>query len=158
MAPGSWGAGAVFSRFSGEDSGHTGEATGDPRVARCSRSFHLSNAPGLAGQLAASRKDSAREGGCPGGKTRLIFSCVTLSLKVLDLRETELGFARYGSANRGHRSVFGPPCTEANLGFARYDLVNRGRWNVPYVKGSFSDRDSGLTGGAIGDSGVACCS
>jgi hypothetical protein len=44
------------------------------------------------------------------------------------------------------------------LGFARYDLVNRGRWNVPYVKGSFSDRDSGLTGGAIGDSGVACCS
>ena len=32
----------------------------------------------------------------------------TLSLKVLDLRETELGFARYGSANRGRRSVFGP--------------------------------------------------
>jgi hypothetical protein len=35
-------------------------------------------------------------------------ACATLSLKVLDLRETELGFARYGSANRGHRSVFGP--------------------------------------------------
>jgi hypothetical protein len=41
------------------------------------------------------------------------------------------------------------------LGFARYDLANRGRCNVPYVKGSFSDRDSGLTGGALGDPGVA---
>jgi hypothetical protein len=29
-------------------------------------------------------------------------------LKVLDLREIELGFARYGSANRDRQSVFGP--------------------------------------------------
>ena len=35
-------------------------------------------------------------------------ACATLSLKVLDLRETKLGFARYGSANRGRRSVFDP--------------------------------------------------
>ena len=35
-------------------------------------------------------------------------ACAALSLKVLDLRETELGFARFGSANRGRRSVFGP--------------------------------------------------
>jgi hypothetical protein len=42
------------------------------------------------------------------------------------------------------------------LGFARYDLANRGRWNVPYAKGSFSDQDSGLTGGALDDPGVAC--
>ena len=41
------------------------------------------------------------------------------------------------------------------LGFARYDLANRGRWNVPYTKGSFSDWDSGLTGGALDDPGVA---
>jgi hypothetical protein len=34
-------------------------------------------------------------------------ACATLSLKVLDLRETELGFAKYGSTNKGHRSVFG---------------------------------------------------
>ena len=34
MAPGSWGAGAVFSCFSGEDSGQMGEATGEPRVTR----------------------------------------------------------------------------------------------------------------------------
>uniref|UniRef100_A0A2N9GAI7 Uncharacterized protein n=1 Tax=Fagus sylvatica TaxID=28930 RepID=A0A2N9GAI7_FAGSY len=164
-------------------------------------------------------------------------ACATLSLKVLDLRETELGFARYGSAKRGRRSVFGPledifpieipagpgkilmirefhtvhervlfstyPGLQINsfialfhrpvfvrlvdiapdvrisailvsseslcyllsksvqalhrgkLGFARYDLANRGRWNVPYAKGSFSDRDSGLTGGALDDPGVA---
>uniref|UniRef100_A0A2N9F1A1 Uncharacterized protein n=1 Tax=Fagus sylvatica TaxID=28930 RepID=A0A2N9F1A1_FAGSY len=63
MAPGSRGAGAVFVCFSGEDSSQTGEATGEPRVARRSWSHHLSNAPGLAGQLAASWKDSARKGG-----------------------------------------------------------------------------------------------
>jgi hypothetical protein len=33
----------------------------------------------------------------------------TLSLKVLDLRETNLGFQRYGPANRDHQSVFGSP-------------------------------------------------
>jgi hypothetical protein len=79
MAPGSWGAGAIFVHFSGKDSGQTGEATGEPRVARRSWSCHLSNAPGLADQLAASRKDSAREGGCPGGKTCLIFSAFFLT-------------------------------------------------------------------------------
>ena len=83
MAPGSRGAGAVFVCFSGEDSGQTGEANGEPRVARRSQSFHLSNASRLAGQLAASRKDSAREGGCPGEKCvkssthfSLLFVCV----------------------------------------------------------------------------------
>jgi hypothetical protein len=70
MAPGSRGVGADFSRFSGEDSGQTREATGELRVARCSWSCHLSNAPGLADQIEASRKESACEGDCPGGKTR----------------------------------------------------------------------------------------
>ena len=74
MAPESRGAGAVFVCFSGEDSGQTGDATGEPRVARRSRSRYLSNAPGLTGQLAASRKDSARKGGCLGGKTRFTLS------------------------------------------------------------------------------------
>ena len=69
MAPGSWGVGAVFAHFSGEDSDQTGDATGEPRVPRRSRSRYLSNAPGLTDQLVASREDSAREGSCPGGKT-----------------------------------------------------------------------------------------
>jgi hypothetical protein len=83
MAPRSRGVGAVFVCFSGEDSGQTGDATGEPRVARHSRSRHLSNAPGLAGQLVASRKDSAREGSCPKEKClvssahfSLLFVCV----------------------------------------------------------------------------------
>uniref|UniRef100_A0A2N9F8S8 Aminotransferase-like plant mobile domain-containing protein n=1 Tax=Fagus sylvatica TaxID=28930 RepID=A0A2N9F8S8_FAGSY len=70
MAPGSRGVGAVFVHFSGEDSDQTGDALGEPRVPRRSWSRYLSNAPGLIDQLVASRKDSAREGGCPGGKTR----------------------------------------------------------------------------------------
>uniref|UniRef100_A0A2N9F631 Aminotransferase-like plant mobile domain-containing protein n=1 Tax=Fagus sylvatica TaxID=28930 RepID=A0A2N9F631_FAGSY len=65
MAPGSRGVGAVFVHFSGEDSGQTGDAIGEPRVPRRSWSRYLSNAPGLVDQLVASRKDSAREGGSP---------------------------------------------------------------------------------------------
>jgi hypothetical protein len=78
MAPGSWGVEAVFLRFSGEDSGQTGEATGEPRVTRRSRSCDLSNAPGLADQIVASRKESAHEGGCLGRKMRQIFSLFSL--------------------------------------------------------------------------------
>ena len=70
ITPGSRGVGAVFVHFSDEDSGQTGGALGEPRVPRRSRSRYLSNSPGLADQLVTSRKDSAREGGCPGGKTR----------------------------------------------------------------------------------------
>jgi hypothetical protein len=44
------------------------------------------------------------------------------------------------------------------LGSARYDLANGGRWNVPYTKGSFFNRDSGLTGVALNDPEVARCS
>ena len=83
MAPKSQGAGAVFVCFSGEDSGQTGDAAGEPRVARRSRSRHLSNAPGLVGQLAVIRKDSMRKGGCPEEKCTessahfsLLFVCV----------------------------------------------------------------------------------
>ena len=79
MAPGSRGVGAVFVCFSGEDSAQTGDAFGEPRVSRRSRSRYLSNTPRLADQLVASQKDSAREGGCPGGKTR--FTPSTFFLK-----------------------------------------------------------------------------
>ena len=83
MAPGSRGAGAVFARFSNEDFGQTGDAASEARVVRRCWSRHLSNTPGPAGQLAASRKDFAREGGCPGEKRvkssahfSLLFVCV----------------------------------------------------------------------------------
>jgi hypothetical protein len=72
MALGSRGVRAVFVRFSGEDSGQTGDAIGKPRVPRHSWSRYISNAPGLTGQLVVSRKDFAREGGCPGGKMRFV--------------------------------------------------------------------------------------
>uniref|UniRef100_A0A2N9F3G0 RNase H type-1 domain-containing protein n=1 Tax=Fagus sylvatica TaxID=28930 RepID=A0A2N9F3G0_FAGSY len=105
MAPGSRGIGAVFVHFSGEDSGQTGDAIGEPRVPRRSRSRYLSNAPGLADQLVASRKDSAREGGYSWYRWK---ACAAYFCKVPDLQKSELGLVRYGPANRGHRSVFGP--------------------------------------------------
>jgi hypothetical protein len=70
IAPGSRGVGTVFVHSSDADSGQTGDAIGKPRVPRRSRSYYLSNALGLADQLVASRKDSAREGGCLGEKMR----------------------------------------------------------------------------------------
>uniref|UniRef100_A0A2N9H5Y0 Uncharacterized protein n=1 Tax=Fagus sylvatica TaxID=28930 RepID=A0A2N9H5Y0_FAGSY len=63
------GVGAVFVHFSDEDSGQTGDAIGEPRVPRRSWSRYLSNAPGLADQLVASRKDSARKGGYMAPRT-----------------------------------------------------------------------------------------
>ena len=70
MSPGSRGVGAVFVHFSNEDSGQTGNAIGEPRVPRRSWSRYLSNAPGLADQIVASKEDSAREGDCLGRKMR----------------------------------------------------------------------------------------
>uniref|UniRef100_A0A2N9FM51 Uncharacterized protein n=1 Tax=Fagus sylvatica TaxID=28930 RepID=A0A2N9FM51_FAGSY len=35
-------------------------------------------------------------------------ACTAYFCKVPDSRESELGFVRYGPANRGHRGVFGP--------------------------------------------------
>ena len=74
MAPGSRGVGAVFSRFSGEDFGQMGDANGEPRVVALSWSCSLCNTPGLTDQIAVSRKESTRKGGCPGGKTHQISS------------------------------------------------------------------------------------
>ena len=136
---GFWKSGCLsfFLRFSSEDSGQTGKATGEPRVASHSWSCSLSEGSKLVDQLTASRKESAREGSCPGGKTHQIFSafslfssvfactvdvapdvgfrsswclwkaCATFFLKAMDLREVELGLERYSPTNRGRRSVFG---------------------------------------------------
>ncbi len=78
MALGSRGVGAIFSPFSGEDFGQMGDATGELKVASRSWSCSLYNTPGLADQIAVSRKESVREGGCPGGKTHQIFSAFSL--------------------------------------------------------------------------------
>ena len=78
MAPRSRGVGAIFVHFSDEDSGQTGDALGELRLPRRSWSRYLSKAPRLEDQLVASRKDSTREGGCPGGKTRFIPSAFFL--------------------------------------------------------------------------------
>uniref|UniRef100_A0A2N9G903 Uncharacterized protein n=1 Tax=Fagus sylvatica TaxID=28930 RepID=A0A2N9G903_FAGSY len=102
MAPGIRGVGAVFVCFSGEDSGQTGDAIGEPRVPRRSWSRYLSNAPGLAGQLVATPDVGFRRSWYRRK------ACAAYFCKVPDSRESELGFARYGFANRGHQSVFGP--------------------------------------------------
>ena len=78
IAPRSWGVGAIFLHFSGEDSGQTGEAIYELRVATRSWSCSLSNAPGLVDQIPTSQKESTCEGSCLGGKMRQIFSPFSL--------------------------------------------------------------------------------
>jgi hypothetical protein len=60
-------------------------------------------------------------------------ACATYFLKVRALHRGELGFTRCGPTNRGS-------------------------WNVPHVGEPSSDQDFGLTGGALDDPRVACCS
>ena len=72
----------------------------------------------------------------------------------------DIGFRRSWYRRKDYATYF--PKVQAlhrgELGCARCDLVNRGCWNIPYVKGLFSDRDSGLTGRALDDPEVARCS
>uniref|UniRef100_A0A2N9I3T6 Aminotransferase-like plant mobile domain-containing protein n=1 Tax=Fagus sylvatica TaxID=28930 RepID=A0A2N9I3T6_FAGSY len=112
MAPGSRGVGAIFSPFSGEDFGQMGDATGKLKVASRSWSCSLYNTPGLADQIAVSRKESVREGVPDVGFQRSWYgwkACATLFFKVLDLLATELGLERYGPMNKGHWGVFDSP-------------------------------------------------
>ena len=72
----------------------------------------------------------------------------------------DVGFRRFWHRRKACVTLFlkVQALHRGKLGFARYDLTNRGCWNVPHAGGSFSDRDYGLTGGALDDPGVAGCS
>jgi hypothetical protein len=129
MAPGSRGAGVVFVCFSGEDSGQTGDATGvvifptHPgswvnlqrvgKTLRAKATVWEKNVPNLRLifpyflSVFARIFDLAPDVGFRRSWYRRKF-CAALFFKVLGSQEAELGFARYGSANRGRRSVFGP--------------------------------------------------
>uniref|UniRef100_A0A2N9GKH0 Uncharacterized protein n=1 Tax=Fagus sylvatica TaxID=28930 RepID=A0A2N9GKH0_FAGSY len=103
MAPGSRGTGAVFVCFSGEDSGQTGDAFGEPRVPR--RSL----------ESLSFQRTRARGSTCCDSRCRIFDVLGTVGklalpifARFLDSRESELGLVRYGPANRGHRGVFGP--------------------------------------------------
>uniref|UniRef100_A0A2N9FS84 Uncharacterized protein n=1 Tax=Fagus sylvatica TaxID=28930 RepID=A0A2N9FS84_FAGSY len=170
MAPGSRGIGAVFVHSSGEDSDQTGDAFGEPRVPRRSRSHYLSNAPGLADQLVASRKDSAREGGYQlvasqedsvrkrgnvGGKIPEI-SAQTLFRRPVFTRVVDVapdvGFRRSWYRRKACATYFltVQALHRGELGFARYDLANGGRRNVPYAKGGGQfDPVFGLVNGPV---------
>uniref|UniRef100_A0A2N9HCQ4 Uncharacterized protein n=1 Tax=Fagus sylvatica TaxID=28930 RepID=A0A2N9HCQ4_FAGSY len=139
------------------DSGQTGDAIGEPRVPRRSRSHYLSNAPGLADQLVASRKDSAREGGffrsgIPADPDKflairefhVVHGCVLFpmcpgsQINLLRVRKTLCASVATSALHRGE------------FGFARYDPANGGRRNVPYAKGGGQfDPVFGLVNGPV---------
>uniref|UniRef100_A0A2N9E408 Uncharacterized protein n=1 Tax=Fagus sylvatica TaxID=28930 RepID=A0A2N9E408_FAGSY len=165
MAPGSRGVGAVFVHFSGEDSGQTGDAIGEPRVPRRSRSRYLSNAPGLADQLVASQERLCARRRLSGRKNafysqRVFSQILSQFARIFDLAP-DVGFRRSWYRRKACAAYFckvpdfagirawtceiwpreqRPPGVflalhRGELGFARYDLANGGRWNVPYAKG-----------------------
>jgi hypothetical protein len=70
----------------------------------------------------------------------------------------DVGFRRSWYRRKAHATYFlkVQVLHRGELGFARYDPANGGRRNVPYAKGSSSDWDSGLAGGALDDPKVAC--
>uniref|UniRef100_A0A2N9GU55 Uncharacterized protein n=1 Tax=Fagus sylvatica TaxID=28930 RepID=A0A2N9GU55_FAGSY len=114
------------------------------RVPRRSWSRYLSNAPGLADQLVAIRKDSAREGGCPGGKNafysqRLFSQILSQFARIFDLAP-DVRFRRSWYRWKACAAYFCkvPDLRKSELGLVRYGPANRGHRGVfgPF-EGSF---------------------
>uniref|UniRef100_A0A2N9GSR7 Uncharacterized protein n=1 Tax=Fagus sylvatica TaxID=28930 RepID=A0A2N9GSR7_FAGSY len=97
MAPGSQGAGAIFGVFPVKIPVKRGMPPANRELHVVARVVIFPTHPGSRVNLHRFSTFWYRR------KAYATFSC-----KVLDLRETELGMERYGSANRGRRSVFGP--------------------------------------------------
>uniref|UniRef100_A0A2N9GL31 Uncharacterized protein n=1 Tax=Fagus sylvatica TaxID=28930 RepID=A0A2N9GL31_FAGSY len=103
--------------------------------------------PGLADQLVASRKDSAREGGCPGGKNafysqRVFSQILSQFARVFDL-VPDVGFRRSWYRRKACVAYFCkvPDLRKSELGLVRYGPANRGHRGVfgPF-EGSFPIR------------------
>uniref|UniRef100_A0A2N9IVR6 Uncharacterized protein n=1 Tax=Fagus sylvatica TaxID=28930 RepID=A0A2N9IVR6_FAGSY len=140
MAPGSRGVGAVFVCFSGEDSGQTGDAFGEPRVPRRSRSRYLSNAPGLADQLVASQERLCARRRLSGRKNafysqRVFSQILSQFARVFDLAP-DVGFRRSWYRRKACAAYFCKvlDSRESELGLVRYGPANRGHrecfWSV----------------------------
>uniref|UniRef100_A0A2N9GW96 Uncharacterized protein n=1 Tax=Fagus sylvatica TaxID=28930 RepID=A0A2N9GW96_FAGSY len=185
MAPGSRGVWAVFSRFSGKDSGQMGDATGEPRVASRSWSCNLSNAPmGSRINLQRLGKTLRAKAVVPGGKnapdfpTRFpyflsvfartvdlapdhsLISTISFRVRMVDVAP-DVGFRRSWCRRKASATYF-----LKVLGLAQRRAWVREMWSCeqrPLECSScrgviFLIGDSGLTGGALDDPRVARCS